>query len=57
MTGYKDLFSFIFQIALFFLLVFVSIIGIQYFFHFLGLVYDWALAPINGGFFPSEVKP
>ena len=57
MNFYKDLFLFIIQLVLIVFFAFSFIIVIQYIFHFFGLVYDWALAPVNGGFFPSEVKP
>ncbi|UOO89815.1 hypothetical protein LVJ82_02160 [Vitreoscilla massiliensis] len=45
----KDLIVCIIQIVLFFALLFFGIIAIQYVFHFLAIVYEWALAPIGGG--------
>lgn len=56
MNFYKDLFLFILQIVLIFVSAFCLIIAFQYVVHFLGLVWDWALAPINGGLFQSEIK-
>ena len=49
MNEWKHFIVGIIQIVLFFAFIFFGIIAIQYVFHFLAIVYEWALAPIDGG--------